>query len=616
VRAEFDLVARIHCSSKVESVTRRAAQKRRAADPTLTPGERDWRRLAETLLIGAVIAVVFLTPLIPSESAASLGSHAIPIMATMLLLAVWSGLTLARPDHRVVGGPVLLMVVGFLVLVTASAWWMASQGHPRPTLNGFWIWVFLATLFFLLRQILNTGAVVRSVLSSMIALTIGLAALGFYQYGYSLPQMRAEFAADPDTTLRTWGIDPSVESPERRHFIDRLESKEPIGTFALANSLAGVLAVGLTLLLGNAGTLWRHSPTWGRRCVLVLSAAALFGCLLLTKSRAALLAVLLGVGMLGWMVPEFRRWLNWRWTLSAVVLLVAAVVTAIATGGLDRQVLTEAPKSLEFRFQYWRSSCMMIAAHPWTGCGPGNFKEYYTQYKLPVASETISDPHNFLLEVAATTGLPAVVMFVGIVVAAAICLVLTGRAGQQLESSSRLNQGAISDEPLGKVADRGQASRPRHSRGDAAAIRAVYGGILMAFPLAMPVGWSIGLMPDPAVLFISLPIVGLVLWALHPWVEAGSTPIAGIVAAEAVLLVNLLAAGGISYPGVGLWCWVLLVLMLNGMPGQDSQFASQIGNEGNAEKEGRKAEPSDSKRPSKRTAPALAGGHWRLIVEA
>ena len=51
----------------------------------------------------------------------------------------------------------------------------------------------------------------------------------------------------------------------------------------------------------------------------------------------------------------------------------------------------------------------MIAAHPWLGCGPGNFQEAYTLYKLPEASEEIADPHNFLLEVWATAGTPAAV---------------------------------------------------------------------------------------------------------------------------------------------------------------------------------------------------------------
>ncbi len=52
----------------------------------------------------------------------------------------------------------------------------------------------------------------------------------------------------------------------------------------------------------------------------------------------------------------------------------------------------------------------MIFDHPLLGCGPGNFQQYYTFYKLPEASETVADPHNFLLEIAATAGLPALAL--------------------------------------------------------------------------------------------------------------------------------------------------------------------------------------------------------------
>ena len=53
----------------------------------------------------------------------------------------------------------------------------------------------------------------------------------------------------------------------------------------------------------------------------------------------------------------------------------------------------------------------MIADHPWLGCGPGNFQNAYTRYKLPEASEEIADPHNFLLEIWATAGTPAALAF-------------------------------------------------------------------------------------------------------------------------------------------------------------------------------------------------------------
>ena len=56
----------------------------------------------------------------------------------------------------------------------------------------------------------------------------------------------------------------------------------------------------------------------------------------------------------------------------------------------------------------------MIAEHPLGGCGPGNFQDAYTAYKLPEASEEVADPHNFLLEVWATAGTPAMLALVAL----------------------------------------------------------------------------------------------------------------------------------------------------------------------------------------------------------
>ena len=40
--------------------------------------------------------------------------------------------------------------------------------------------------------------------------------------------------------------------------------------------------------------------------------------------------------------------------------------------GLDVQVLSEAPLSVRYRLEYWRSTAAMIADYPLFGCGPGN----------------------------------------------------------------------------------------------------------------------------------------------------------------------------------------------------------------------------------------------------
>ena len=69
-----------------------------------------------------------------------------------------------------------------------------------------------------------------------------------------------------------------------------------------------------------------------------------------------------------------------RWRVSGTPVEIATqlrrdvlerVGLAITVGGLDVEVLTEAGKSLSYRFEYWQASLDLIADHPWAGCGPG-----------------------------------------------------------------------------------------------------------------------------------------------------------------------------------------------------------------------------------------------------
>ena len=136
----------------------------------------------------------------------------------------------------------------------------------------------------------------------------------------------------------------------------------------------------------------------------------LAACLVLTRSRSGCIAA--GVGLvLVWLLVRRRRFrLGWRVPAVVAVLLAAAV----AVGTLHRERLAQASKSFGYRLQYWQSSLEMIADHPWLGCGPGNFQDAYTRYKLPEASEEIADPHNFLLEIWATAGTPAAIAFLAV----------------------------------------------------------------------------------------------------------------------------------------------------------------------------------------------------------
>ncbi|MFW6170666.1 MAG: O-antigen ligase family protein [Planctomycetota bacterium] len=514
-----------------------------AARAATAAARAGWLHKTEAFLLGVAVALMVAAMLIPSEAAVAFGSHVILVMAWLVLTAAWLTRCLCedRPTWHV--GPVAASLGVFLALHSVSALVMLDPGHGRPTLNALWLWISFGLLFLTLRQLARRPVEQRAIVSVLLAMGVGLSTFGVYQAVWVYPRIRLEYQQNPDQVLREAGFhDPGPA--QRRHFQDRLNSTEPVGPFALTNSLAGVLVSCVVLLAGLSMSFWHARGHWHGSgvvtlCLLMLMAAILLTCLLATKSRAGYLATLAGLGGLLVFSPVLRTWLRRRWpwatAMGAGLLLIAVCVAGF--GGLDRELLTEASKSLRYRFEYWQSSAAMIADHPWWGCGPGNFKDYYTQYKLPQASETIADPHNFLMEVAATAGLPALVAFV-----------LTGLV------------------LIRRVA------RPRNSRTEAAqtpaapsAARPVYLGAVGGFLLAYPAGWAGAQSPAIAMLFVALPVTLLALRGLMPWVARGNLTASPLLVAAGALLVNLLAAGGISLPGVAGILWTLFALALNGV---------------------------------------------------
>jgi hypothetical protein len=522
-----------------------------ARDRVAVEAASPWGSRSKQLLAAAAVVLMVVATLIVSESAAPLGTHVVPIMAWLLVGAVTSVWLLAGLQRPCRIGMTETLVALFLLTHCVSALVMLHAGHARPTLNTLWLWVSFGMLFLSVRQLFSSPVEQRALVSAMIALATGLSVFGLYQVGYSNPQMRARYAEDPEAALRDAGIDAPPGSPQRQHYENRLASKEPIGPFALTNSLAGVLAPTFVLLLFIAGSYrGRSRRGWPDAVGLVPPALAMAACLLLTKSRSAYGAVLVGAILLALSHAVPRRWLRWPVVVGVggVVLTIALVVGRL--GGLDRQVITEAPKSLAYRFQYWQATGAMIADHPGFGCGPGNFQSFYTRYKLPEASEEIADPHCFLLEVAATAGLPALVLFLLIPAALAVDVRrrqrrAAGTAASALTDSARL--------PTAEVVPPG----------------AIYAGVVAGFVLAYPAGWAGELPPDFGLLWIACPAAIATLWLLHSWVVRGQLPRGPLVVASIVLLVNLLAAGGIGFPGVGQFVWLLGALVLNASMADD-----------------------------------------------
>ena len=519
--------------------------KQHSARPTFTDSQQ---RLPagrfRPALLGGLVAVYVARPLLVSESAATAAGDGLPLVMLTLLLAVvgWSAAIKARRPASIDWTDAAWLVL--LAFQAVSTFIATRHGAARAAINGFWEWVSLGVGFMLLRQLVANDREWRAVVVVMIALAVLLSSYGLVQYFISLPAMREAYRLNPEAVLRASGVVAPQGSPARLLFEERLRSTEPMATFALANSLAGFLVPWFVMLAGIACVArWKRTPSTtplpGGPLV-VLAALPIAICLILTKSRSGYVASLLGIiGAV--VVSQFQTRLAGRSVRVGAMVLVAGVFVAVATavGGrsLDREIFTEAAKSLSYRGQYWHAALRMIGDHPWLGCGLGNFQDAYTQYKVPEASEVVADPHNLLFEVWATSGTPAFLAFLAIFVGAAI------EFGRRSPATANLNRGI----------ENHLCRTERY---------AVIAGGAVGFPLAYFVGLfsTVGI-PFELMLLGSLMIVAAARLAWG-WIERGALPRSLPVVALAALLVNLLAAGGISFSGVAGSVWLLLALAL------------------------------------------------------
>jgi O-antigen ligase len=489
-------------------------------------------------LLGAATALCVARPLFPSEMAGMNGDGLPVVMLWLVLAGAW--LVAAIRGRRLplrFGGTdaAVLLLIG---LHAAAALWAAGHESPRPAINMLWEWVALGLSFLLLRQWVTGEREARALTAVMIALAVGLSAYGLYQRTVEMPQTQARYAADPEGTLRAAGFWFPRGSAERQHFEARLANREPLATFALTNSLAAMLAPWLVISLGIALAgrrsffvgLGASSGTRSYRWLAV--AAPLAACLALTKSRSSFVAVAFGLAMLAWIWGRGKLRRGWKLSLGIALAAVLLLGAALALGGSPAALLAKAVKSFGVRIEYWRATWPMIAAHPLGGCGPGNFQAVYTQYKLPQASEEVADPHDFLLEVWATAGTPTL-------------LALMAVLGSFFYFTRRRQFPPVV--PAG---------------GDATAH--VIAGGLLGFLLAVPLGQLSAAPPGLTATLVGLPAAAAAIFLGYGWIQHGRLPSVLPAVGVAVMLVNLLAAGGIGQPAVAGTLWLLMALGLRG----------------------------------------------------
>lgn len=473
-----------------------------------------------------------------------------------------SNLTLRWADAGVI-----LIAAGHLIS-TAVVFQMA--GDRRAAVNLTLEWMGLATAWWIFRCLFTDRRSADQGVAIVVAMSVGLSCFGVWQHHVfykEQSQWYQELRNELDQAIASNDASQFARRAEITHMFQErqipmlgsariawenrlLSSSEPLGTFALTNTLAGILATGLVLLIGQSTSIGSHSNrmSWLRISVLTVQISLIAYCLILTKSRSAWLGTCVGLGILFVRRNQLKSVRHaFRWFVAGILIMATAVGTIAMFGGLDKEVILESPRSLQFRLLYWNGSVKMLRERPLAGAGPGNFRQVYLQHKADESSEEIRDPHNLILDAWSSSGLAG---FTGLL------MLLGWMCYSLLVETAEVHQS--------------QESKPR--KVPHASI--VLGGLMGGFFLQAIWAWFNGSdewldAPSKWLLLAGIPVV-----ILHG--NNSLRPIDGSTcfAAATAMIVNLLAAGGFEMPAVMLT--LLLCWAANASRSSDARFPSGL----------------------------------------
>ena len=336
------------------------------------------------------------------------------VSSSMLVcIGLWFWISLLRGQlrWRKTGfGPAVcvFIIAGILATIFAS--------HKRAAVTDL---VTLATPMLaglLLVQLLSSAVKIR--LALLLILAVGAAATVecFDQQIASNQTLIEDYEANPTAHLEKMGIDP--DSMEHWMYEHRLYSRDIRGFLMTSNSAASfflfAVFAGLGLCLQSLRKYMSQEAIAAIVTYLLALGVVLCG-LFLTQSKGGIGAFALGVIVLILLLILGRTlWRHRRIIGILVLLLIVVAGGVIIYYGLQHGRLPGG-NSMLVRWQYWVGAAKMIADHGLTGVGGGNFPTFYTQYKLPAASETVQDPHNWGLSLLSRYGIVGLAAFLAAV---------------------------------------------------------------------------------------------------------------------------------------------------------------------------------------------------------
>jgi hypothetical protein len=314
-------------------------------------------------------------------------------LAGIVALACWllSMLTSRRVHFLRTG--LLLPVLALTALAVLSA---VHASYTFGAASTAFTWIVHSLLFLLVVNLGSSARRFNVILAGLLATTVVICALAFYQYFYEFPQVQAFFEQNPDAVL--------VHENLRGELAGRVYLNEVFATFLLSNTFGGFLIMVAPVLGFLALRAARSTPPNCTAAVLIPGCTLAAGALYLCGSKGAWLALLAG-GILFLCLAQKKVPL--RYILAAACAAVILMVLAMSVAGFSRL-----PASAQVRLGYWDAALRMVAARP-AGVGISNFQEHYCAYQQPWATE-VKNPHNSYLSIWSELSVAGVAAFLSV----------------------------------------------------------------------------------------------------------------------------------------------------------------------------------------------------------
>ncbi|MBS0266104.1 MAG: hypothetical protein JSS02_29505, partial [Planctomycetes bacterium] len=283
----------------------------------------DWTECLAASLLSAVYVCRLLTP----TDAVMTGETIWIAQLALLALVVWA-FSACRGHVAPLQFDRLDVVVSLLCLghVVGAVVVLTTTGDKRSAATMLWEWIGVWAAYFVTRRLVLHRAFHQQFLLVVAVTGALLGAYGVWQHHWGFGETRTKYVelktqweslnreGRPQELMAAREWDHRVaalrnqfaqmnipgDDGARMLWEQRLFSVEPLGLFALTNTLAGVLVVAVLLW---SGTLWPNSSTLSRAVIVCgnLVVLCLVYGLLLTKSRTALVGLLAG-GTACWLV--------------------------------------------------------------------------------------------------------------------------------------------------------------------------------------------------------------------------------------------------------------------------------------------------------------------------